>query len=299
MVVRLRSLALACLALALLAPATAAETLTLGTIDDEVKKTHKRFQALADYVAPRLAGSGVDTVDASIVLTTEDMIEGLRNGEIDVYIDSPLIMAIVARETQIRPFLRRWKDGVAEYHSVFFARRDRGFDALDDLVGRIIAFEEPTSSAGYLLPKAMLLTQGYRLVEVNDASAAVPADAIGYLFSDGDDNSAFWVQKGKVAAAVLDSSNFAELDEKRPGEMVALARSESLTRHVVAHRHDLAPGIVAALGDTLLAMPESEEGREVLATFKTKRFDAFTGDPSQELARAERILSTLAAAPAH
>jgi phosphonate transport system substrate-binding protein len=295
-----RSIAAAaiCLALALLAPSVAAETLTLGTIDDEVKKTHKRFQALADYLEPRLAGSGVGAVDASIVITSEDMIGSLRSGEIDVYLDSPLIMALIAREAEIRPFLRRWKDGVAEYHSVLFARRDSGLAALDDLLGRVIAFEEPTSTSGYLLPKTMLVERGYRLVEVEDASAAVPADAIGYLFSDDDNNTAFWVQKGKVAAGALDSSNFAELDEKRPGEVTALARSESLTRQLVAHRRDLAPAIVAALGDALLAMHGSEEGSKVLAAFKTARFDAFPGDPNEELARAERILSALAAAPA-
>lgn len=299
---RPRSLAAAVaawLALALLAPPAGAEVLTLGTIDDEAKKTLKRFQALADYLAPRLAGSGVDAVDASIVVTAEDVVDGLRKGEIDVYIDSPLIMALVARETNVRPLLRRWKDGVAEYHSVFFARQASGIAGLDDLRGRVVAFEEPTSTSGYLLPKAMLLEQGYRLVEVKDASASVPADAIGYVFSEDDDNTAFWVQKGKVAAGALDSINFAELVEKRPGELAELARSQSLTRHVVAHRQGLAPAIVAALRDTLLAMHESEEGRKVLGTLKTARFDGFPGDPSEELARAERILAALAAAPAH
>jgi phosphonate transport system substrate-binding protein len=145
----------------------------------------------------------------------------------------------------------------------------------------------------------MLLERGYRLVEVEDASAAVPADAIGYLFSEDDNNTAYWVQKGKVAAGALDSINFADLDEKRPGEMAALARSESLTRHVVAHRQGLAPAVVSALRDALSAMHESEEGSKVLDVIKTARFDDFPGDPSEELVRAERILAALAAAPAH
>ena len=46
------------------------------------------------------------------------LIDGLQRGDVDLYFDSPLIMAAIMQNAPLRPALRRWKKGVAEYHTV-------------------------------------------------------------------------------------------------------------------------------------------------------------------------------------
>lgn len=147
----------------LLAPANqvlAGETLVISTIDKKVKKALKRFRPLADYLAERLTGDGVDAVEFIVMTDKSALIEGLKAGGIDIYFDSPLIMADIMREAPLRPVLRRWKKGVADYHSVFFTLQSSEIASLDGLPGRTLAFERDFSTSGYLLPKYELLTRG-------------------------------------------------------------------------------------------------------------------------------------------
>ena len=59
--------------------------------------------------------------------------------------------------------LREWKQGVAEYHSVFFTRRDSGINGISDLPGHIMAFEDPGSTSAYLIPRFTLEQNGIAL----------------------------------------------------------------------------------------------------------------------------------------
>jgi ABC-type phosphate/phosphonate transport system substrate-binding protein len=62
---------------------------------------------------------------------------------------------------------------------------------------------------------------------------------------------------------------------------------------VVSHRAGLDPALVQAVADALLAMEGDEEGREVLKTFKTARFDRFPESVDEVFARVEAILARL------
>ncbi|NNE84195.1 MAG: PhnD/SsuA/transferrin family substrate-binding protein [Alphaproteobacteria bacterium] len=103
---------------ALLLPSTqvfAGETLVISTIDTKVKKTNKRFRPMANYLTEMLSGHGVDAVEFVVETTKSSLIEGLKAGDIDIYFDSPLVMAEVMKDAPLRPALRRWKKGVAEF----------------------------------------------------------------------------------------------------------------------------------------------------------------------------------------
>ena len=218
-------------------PAASREgTLVIGSVSRSIKEEIETFRPLAKYLEPRLGAAGVRAVDIAVVTTADEMAQRLANGEIDIYIDSPFIIAEMSRRIGAKPFLRRWKKGAAEYHTLFVTRADSGIASFDDLRGKVIAFDDPQSSSGHLLPRAMLLERGYRLVEVRSPDASVPEDAIGYVFSMDDVNTLFWIAHGKVAAGVT-SPDFLELYEKKhAGEIVAFARSFDIPRQVVVHR---------------------------------------------------------------
>ena len=277
------------------APAGAArDTLVIGSVSRSIKEEVETFRPLADYLGPRLGAAGIRGVEVAVVTTPGQMANRLRSGEIDVYIDSPFVVARMSRQAGAEPFLRRWKKGVAEYHTVFVARADGGVDSFDDLLGKVVAFDDPQSSSGHLLPKAMLLGRGYRLVELRSPGDFVPPDAIGYVFSMDDVNTMFWVARGKVAAGVT-SPDFLKLYRKKHGDaLVAFARSIDVPRHVVAHRAGLDPAVVRELDRVLTAMEDSAEGRAALRAFqKTARFDRFPRGVGATFAPSQGMLDLL------
>jgi phosphonate transport system substrate-binding protein len=276
--------------------APARDTLVIGSVSRSIKEEIETFRPLAEYLATRLGEAGIRHVKVAVVTNSREMSRRLASGQVDVYIDSPFIIAQMSREAGARPFLRRWKKGAAEYHTLFVARKDSGIRSFDDLLGKVIAFDDPQSSSGHLLPRAMLLERGYRLVEVTDPAAPVPADAIGYVFSMDDVNTMFWVDHGKVAAGVT-SPEFLQLyEKKRKGTVVAFARSIDIPRQVVAHRAGLSPAVVAELERAMMAMETTKEGQRALKEFqKTTRFDRFPAGVEATFAPIHAMLDRLEA----
>lgn len=256
--------------------ARAGTILTIGSVSRSLKEEIETFRPLADYLASRLGAVGIDRVEIAVTTTSGEMTSRIAAGDVDLYIDSPFVIAKMHQQVGLQPLLRRWKKGVAEYHTVFVSRTDSGIDSFEDLLGRVIAFDDPQSSSGHLLPKAMLLERGFRLIELESPRDFVPPDAIGYVFSMDDVNTMFWVDRGRVAAGVT-SPDFVQLYQKKGNDdVVAFARSIDIPRHVLAHRPDLDAATVREVERVLLAMEHDPAGREALQAFqKTARFDRF------------------------
>lgn len=179
-------------------------TLTIGSISTEAAAEIKRFLPVARYLAERLRGEGVAQGKVVVARSIPEMGRLLREGKVDLYIDSPFPALAVSRLSGSKVFLRRWKKGVAEYHTVIFTRRDSGIERLADLRGRIISFEEPFSTSGYFVPKAIMLQQGLRMTPKKDPSGAIGPGEIGYVFSYGDETTMVWVLKGMASAGAME-----------------------------------------------------------------------------------------------
>ena len=276
------------------AGAAGRDTLVIGSISRSIKEEIETFRPLADYLKPRLGAAGISDVKIVVATTSAEMSRQLANGKVDLYIDSPFIVAEMSREAGAKPVLRRWKKGMAEYRTLFVVRKDSGIRSLDDLRGKVVAFDDPQSSSGHLLPRAMLLERGYRLMEVSDPAAPVPPDAIGFVFSMDDVNTMFWVDHGKVAAGVT-SLDFLQLyQKKRKDNLVVIERSISIPRQVVAHRRGLDRAVVAELERVLIEMATTTEGRQALQEFQgTTRFDRFPAGVEATFAPIQAMLDRL------
>ena len=273
----LAALAICCVTWIVSPAANAGDTLVIGSISGNAQEETASFQPLAGYLAARLGNVGLSRVSVHVAQNAGNMAKALRSGQVDIYIDSPLIAELVGRASGARPILRRWKRGIAEYQSLFVAHRDANVDDFSDLVGHVVAFDDHFSSSGYLLPKAILLQHGFRVVRLERPEDPVPAGAIGYVFTGDDLNTVFWTLKRRVVAGVTNESFLEKFGRKRD-ELVVFAESAKLPRHVVMVRGDLDPVLVAAIEATLLGMEHEEVGRRALAEFQeTVRFDRFPG----------------------
>lgn len=250
-------------------------TLVLGDISDDPIKRIGVFQPLADYLAAHLREDNVVNVTTKIAPDIETMITWLDTGVIDLYFDSLYPAMMTYEQAGAQPILRRWKGGDAEYYSVFFTLADSNIGTLDDLIGHNIAFEEPFSTSGYMLPLAFMVDQGLDVVEVDEPKISVSDGKVGYAFSADDHNTIQWVVSGRVSAGVTDNQSFAEIPEEDRAELRIFAQTDPIPRQVVMASRHLDRVTLEAITQLLVDLDETSEGQEVLETFGTAQFDLF------------------------
>lgn len=262
-------------------PSAATKAIVVGDISDEPIKTISKTQPFADYLATTLEKFEIGRGEVKVAPDMETMARWLKAGEVDLYMDSPYPALIVSQQSGAKPILRRWKDGIAQYYTVIFARADRGLQSLDDLKGKAIAFEEPFSTSAYLLPLGYLRKAGYQAMEIEPADATLPSDLIGYIFTGEDENTIQWVISGKVAAGAIDSATFERIPETTRAQLTILAETETVPRHLVLMTPQMEPQRQEAIAEILVKMDENPEAESILETFdETSQFDRLPGqDP--------------------
>jgi phosphonate transport system substrate-binding protein len=250
--------------------------IVLAEISDDPQKVINRTQPFADYLAANLGAFGIGAGEVKVVPDMETLATLLESGEADIAYDSLYPAMVLRNEAGAVPILRRWKDGVEEYHSVFFVLAESGIESLEDLNGKIIAFDEPSSTSGYVVPLDYLLEAGLNPVEKPSVEAAVAEDEIGFVFSNDDENTIQWVASQRVAAGVVDNTTFDEIPDEVKANLVILAETGAFPRQVVLVRSGMDPALQAAIIAVLIGMDETETGRAALDEFSdTAQFDEF------------------------
>jgi len=269
-----------------------ADAIRLGLVSEINKAAiEERFRDFVRYVSRRIAPGSEAEAKVIIAPTPFEMAKLLEQRRADYYFESVYpSYTINYVHNAGKAILRRWKGGVAEYQSLIFAKRDGGIKQLADLRGKTMIFEDPGSTSGYLMPKLLLSRNGYRLVEKKGYDAnALPTD-IQYSFAYLRSKLIEAVLTEQVAAGAISDDDYNGLDEKRKSQMVILAQTEKLPRHLVSVRADLAPQVVSKLTDLLVAMHDDAEGQKILKkTDQTTKFDPL---PGGEAALRKRLLDS-------
>jgi phosphonate transport system substrate-binding protein len=276
---------------------TANNTIRIGTIGLDPAKHIKEYQPTADYIAEKLSNGTIKYKGQVIISPTiDDMIKLLKEQRIDLYFESPFTISLVDNKSGAVPFLLRWKEGVAQYHSIFIVKNNSSIETLNDFVGKTIAFEAPESTSGYLLPKAYLVQKGFNLIgestesylaqrepaiisdglETNSSSIDLSGgnssndsnNTIRYIFAREDENIPLWVVEGRADIGVISNVDL-ELDtyDSIKSQLEIVDRTIDVPRHVVSHRSDLEPALVDKIKNILLNMDEDPEGIKILRDF--------------------------------
>lgn len=254
-------------------------SIVIGDIDadDPISKIQE-FQPIADYLATNLSDFGITGGEVRIAPDIDTMIELVKSGEIDLYYDSLYPAMIVANATGAKPLVRGWRGGEPVYHSVFFALADSGISTLEDLNGKTIAYDDISSTSGYMMPTAYLLTNGLNPVEKESTDAEVGADEVGYVFAGGDENTIEWVLTGRVDVGIVDNLIYmSDIAEETRESLVIVAETQDVPRRVMLVGPDIEPELVTALAETFMGMEETEEGQALLEIVNTAKFDEFPG----------------------
>ncbi|HLY27390.1 MAG TPA: PhnD/SsuA/transferrin family substrate-binding protein [Aggregatilineales bacterium] len=270
----------------------AGKTLTIGEIASSPSATIPKFQPLADYLAASLADAGYTAGAVKIAPDFDTMIKWLKKDEIDLIFDSPYPAMIEVDQAGVKPILRRWKGGVAIYSTILFARTDSNIQSIGDLKGKMLALEEPTSTSGYMLPKAYLAAAGLQIVEKPSVDAPVASNEVGYIFvrPDNDVDIIQWVLSGKTPAGAVNSTTFNAFSADGKKTLVVLGETEAVPRHIAMVRSDLESSVVDSIKATLLKMDSTSAGQAILTQFeKTTKFDEFPDGAAAALARMREL----------
>lgn len=267
-------------------------TLTLGMVSETSRsEIEEHFSDFVRYVAQKL--STAQPLEGAVIVapSTFQLVKLLEQRRVDFYMESPYASYIINQVHGAGELLlRRWKRGKAEYHSVIFTKGNSGVSRLDDLRGKVIAFEDPDSTSGYYLPKLFLQRRGFKLANKSRFDPHGLPTEVGYVFAGSQERLVEMVFTNQVAAGAFSDDDAIALEENRKFDLRVLARTVTLPRHLLSIRKDLDRSLADRLEKVLLSMHEDDQGRAILKKIDgTTKFDKLPG--GQEVIR-RRLLET-------
>ena len=270
-----------------------ARTLSLGIVSAiNQQAIEEHYSDFIRYVARKLAAAP-NSIEGKVVLasTPAELAKLLGQQKVDFYMESTYSTYVINDvQGAGKLLLRRWQRGKPEYHSLIFTNRNSGISRLDDFRGKSLVFEDPESTSGYFLPKFFLLRNGFKLSEKSGSDANVAPAEIGYVFASSQEKLMDLVLTQQAAGGAFSDDDYGMLDEKTKADIIVLAQTERLPRHLVSIRKDMPAALADRLRAILLAMSEDEEGRRVLQkTGETTKFDIL---PEGEEGMRRRLLET-------
>ncbi len=242
--------------------------LVIGTVGEIPADEIEEYQPFIDYIASKLASSGIEKGEVVVASSPAEMSKFMRQGKVDMYIDSPFPVYVVSKLAEAEVLVDRWKKGEEKYHSVVFTRKDSNIDSLDELKGKVIAFESPYSTSGYFLPKSELIKRGYTLTEKTGPNDDVKSTEIGYYFTNDQEKVTEDVLKGVAVAGAQNQRDVTDAAGDSMSDLSIIFKSIDVYRHVIVARKGMPNDLKKSVKDIMVSLHESEEGRKMLADFK-------------------------------
>ncbi len=267
--------------------------LVIGKVSEDPKKHYGNLKPIADYAVRHMGDLGVTESKVLFARDNRMMINFLNQGKVDWVTETPFSAMEFVNQTGAKILLRRWKKGVPEYRTVFFALKTSGIKSLTDLKGKTIAFEDPGSTSSFLLPSATLIQSGLQLVELATPREKPPAHMVGYVFSRNEVNAPAWVYRGFVDAAAFSNLDWEDRDRMLDSirdQVEIFYQTPAVPRALELVRKNLSPQIAVRLKQVLLRADSDPKAAAALKAYKkTTRFDELGTDDMERIQHIESL----------
>jgi phosphonate transport system substrate-binding protein len=211
------------------------------------------------------------------------LIEGMRGGRVDFAFLPPFSLVAAEKIADAKLLLKAVRHGKQVFYAGIITRADKPFKTIADLKGKSIAWVDPASTSGFIIPRASLKVKNKIDAETffGKQTFAGSHDAVVLAVLNGSvDAGATWVNdaEGKDGAWHL---YLKKPDELKKIRMVFV--SEPIPNETMATTAKFAkahPAIVEKVTKVMQEMGKQENGRKILQ--KLYGIDSMVPASSQE-----------------
>lgn len=270
-------------------------TITIGRATDNINEEHKRLDPIVQYLAHKLKDMGIGRGKVVLDGFNDDQAIArlIKTGELDIIIESPFSSAYYKYHTGAYPILLVSREGVIEYNSYIFTRKESPVHGLSDLESRTIAFEDATSTSSYHLPRLAIEEAGQDLEMAGNIGQKSEGGHVRYVFAGSELNVSSWVFFKKVDAGALSSKDWLDQEECPQAfrkHFRIIHKTRFIPRMMVLVRKNLPPDLVKRIKTELLNMHRTEQGLNALSYYKLDRFVDFPDTADQLLESIQKRL---------
>jgi phosphonate transport system substrate-binding protein len=226
------------------------KTFAFGIVTSDPQK-RMRFQAACEHLGRRLGG----VVYPQIARSYAELEEIFARGSVELAWTPPLIAAeLVERKLAIVAVVSK-RDNAAQYRSVIFVRRDSGRLTMGDLAGSHVAWVDPTSASGYIVPRAYLRDNGHppdELFAYQTIAASHGAVARMVLSREADAGATFALFSSGLRTTI--EAGWTEIDPKSADEIHVVVNAGIVPADCISVASKLAPDARKRLEDALIGL---------------------------------------------
>ncbi len=239
-------------------------TLLIGLIPEQnIFKQIQRYEPLADYLSGKI---GIK-IELRLLTRYGNIIDNFASAGLDGAFFGSFTYTLAHAKLGVEVLARPLSiDGTSTYYGLIFVRKDSGIKTPKDMKGKIFAFVDKATTAGYLLPLAYFREYGIK-------------DYKAYLkeryFTGTHEHAIYDVLNKKADIGAAKNTVFQRLvdtDSRIADELVILRRSPDVPENGLAVRKDLDDSIKNKLKIAILNMHNDPDGRNVLQNFGAKKF---------------------------
>ncbi|MCE4048538.1 MULTISPECIES: phosphate/phosphite/phosphonate ABC transporter substrate-binding protein [Bacillaceae] len=233
-------------------------------------------------------------VKVSVSTNYNTIIEAMASKQVDVGFLPPTAYVLAKEKDAADVILQAQRKGINDdgsekdelvdfYKSIFVVKNDSGIDSVADLKDKKIAFQDVTSSAGYVWPAATLMD--------NDLD---PLKDVQGITVKGHDQAIISLLNGDVDAAAVfqDARNIVKADFPTVFEDTkVISFTEEIPNDTVSVRSDMTDEWKKKLQDAFIAIGKSDEGHEIIREIYTHEGYVVSDDSNFDVVReyAEKV----------
>jgi phosphonate transport system substrate-binding protein len=211
----------------------------------------ERFTPLAEYLAGEL---GLPVV-VKIGTDYREHIVNIGNGIVDIAYLGPAVYVEVVERFGTHPLLAVIEtNGTPAFKGIIAVRFDNPISELSELRGKEIAFVDPNSTMGYVVPLYMFLQVMSREDVLRNSK-----------FLNSHVNVALGVLTGDFSAGAVKEEVFYLFRDRG---LVELESSPKIPEHLFIARKNLSQETIEAIRNALFELKESESGRLIMNNIK-------------------------------
>jgi len=119
----------------------------------------ENIASTVEPLADRLSEELDIDVEGKVMTNYNALVEALGAGQVQIAFIPAFGYILASEQYDVNVILKSMRDGSGTYKAQYLVREDSGIDSLEDLEGKVWAFSDKGSTAGYLFPAKHLMEE--------------------------------------------------------------------------------------------------------------------------------------------